>query len=284
MKIWKKMCKGLFWLFIIALLLAPLGLIYQISSREMEQYQVPEPPQFVVTAYGTVVPAERMDVRDFVTVSGSFVSDASAYQELDDKNIGSARWEVNVGDEVQEGQVLGTCKGKEILSQYTGILLQINAYGEDPYLKVQLLDPIVLETQVSQNVLTSLRYAKELTTEEGEPVTLKYTAMIRNPDGTSRVRLQIDSDTYAYGEAVSELRLYTGYDYMNALVLPESCLYQKIAGEDEPWYVCEVTRDGVVIGERTVTRGYSDGNYVCVTGVEEGQYFDTGYKAVAGGG
>ena len=67
-------------------------------------------------------------------------------------------------------------------------------------------------------------------------------------------------------------------------MLPEDCLYQKIAGEDEPWYVQQVSADGFFIGEMQVEKGYGDGNYCCVSGVGENQYFDSGYKAIVGNG
>lgn len=284
MKFLKKLYKGLFWLLIIALLLAPLALIYEISNKEQEQYKVPDPPKFVESAYGTIVQATRKDIKETVSVSGTFVSESFAYQELDYKTPGNIRWDVSVGDEVQEGQVLGTYNGEEILSQYTGILKANNSYSQgNAYLKVQLLEPVVLECRVTQKVLNSLRRAKELTTEDGEAVTLVYASKVKSANGMLTVQLSIDTEFYSYGEVVEDLVLYTGYEYMQTLVLPETALYQKVAGENEPWYAYNVTGTGAMVGEVEVTRGYSDGEYVCVTGVEAGQYFDTGYKAIKGG-
>jgi len=284
MKIWKKLCKGLFWVLIIALLLAPLGLIYEISNREQAQYQVPDPPKFVESAYGTIVKAERMDVRETVTVSGSFVSETFAYQELSFEQPSYIRWNVSVGQEVQEGQVLGTYLGEEIISQYTGILRVNNAGSRDnAYLKVELFSPVVLQCAVSQKALNSLRRAKELTTEDGKTVTLVYASKVQNANGLFKVQLKIDSEFYSYGMAAQDLLLYTGYNYLQTLVLPESALYQKVAGENEPWFAYQVSETGQLIGEVEVTRGYSDGTFVCVTGVNAGDLFDSGYKAIKGG-
>ena len=284
MKLFRKLCKGLFWLLIIALLLAPLGLIYEISNREQAQYQVPDPPKFVESAYGTIIKAERRDVRETVTVSGSFVSESFAYQELSFEQPSYIRWDVSVGQEVQEGQVLGTYLGEEIVSQYTGILRVNNSGSRDnAYLKIELFSPVVLQCTVSQKVLNSLRRAKELTTEDGEKVTLVYASKAQNANGMLKVQLKIDSEFYSYGAAVQDLLLYTGYDYLQTLVLPEAALYQKIAGEKEPWYAYQVSESGALIREVEVTRGYSDGTYVCVTGVNAGDLFDTGYKAIKGG-
>ena len=55
MKIVKSLLRGLFWVLIIVLLLAPVGLIWKISNQEIARYQMPDPPKFVQTAYGTIV-------------------------------------------------------------------------------------------------------------------------------------------------------------------------------------------------------------------------------------
>ena len=172
MKIVKKLVSGLFWLLIIALLVAPLGLIYQISADEMEAYQTPETPVLRETSMGEACQAMRIDLRESVRVSGKFVSASYAYMELDQRTPSSIRW---------------------------------------------------------------------------------------------------------------LLAIYTGRVYNGTLVLPEDCVYQKEDQEDAPWYVRQVTEDGFLIGEQEVQVGYSDGEYVCVTGVEEGAWFDSGYKAIAGG-
>jgi len=283
MKAVKMIFKGIFWVLIIALLLSPLVLIYELSNREMAQYQMPDPPQFVQTSYGTVVQAERMDMAETETVSGKFVSQGLAYQEIDVKTPSKIRWTAKVGSEVQEGQVLGTYEGAEILSQYTGVLKAINSYGDEPYLEVELLSPLVMECYVSQKTLRTLQRAKELVTADGEAVTVQYVSVIPNAAGQLRVLLSIDTDYYYYGETVNGLVLQTGYEYLSALVLPTNALYQKVAGEDEPWYVYKVDAEGKAIGEVEVTVGYSDGSFVCVSGIEAGEWFDTGYGAIKGG-
>ena len=283
MKVIKIISKCIFWVLILALLLSPLALIYELSNREMEQYKMPDPPQFVQTSYGTVVQAERRDMAETESVSGKFISQGFAYQELDYKTPSKIRWTVKVGSEVQEGQVLGTYEGNEILSQYTGILRATNAYGDEPYLEVELLSPLVMECYVSQKTLRTLQRAKELTTADGDAVSIQYVSVIPNAGGNVRILLSIDSDYYYYGETVENLVLKTGYQYLSALVLPKNALYQKVQGEDEPWYVYKVDASGKAIGETEVTVGYSDGSFVCVSGIEAGEWFDTGYGAIKGG-
>ena len=281
MKVISKLAKVLFCLLILALLAAPLGLIYEISNREKHQYATPTAPDFVEMAYGTIAEAERRDLRESVSLTGVFRSDTYEYIELKQSEPSKIRWDISVGDEIQKGEQIGTYKGEAITASVSGLVAEISAY--DGYIKVQLATPVFLECDVSAKTLVLLKNGQALTTEDGEAVTLIYTAMIRNGDGTTRVRLKIDSEAYFLDQIVEELLIYTGNVYMQTLVLPEKCLYQRTAGEDEPWYVRQVTEGGKLIGEVEVTRGYSDGEWVSVTGIEEGQFFDAGYRQIAEG-
>ena len=122
----------------------------------------------------------------------------------------------------------------------------------------------------------------KLKTADGDAVSIQYVSVIPNAAGQLRVLLSIDTDYYYYGEVLQALELKTGYEYLSALVLPKNALYQKVAGEDEPWYVYKVRADGEAIGEIEVTIGYNNGAYVCVSGIQAGEYFDTGYGAIKG--
>lgn len=284
MKIAKSILKGVFWILILALLLAPLGLIYKISQQEMEEYRTPEAPIFRETSYGAALMATRTDVREYVTVTGIMVSNTYRFVELEQEYPDRIRWMVSSYDEIQEGQLLGYYQGTEILSPLTGILTEIHAYGSEPYLKVRMLEPLELECRVPQRVLNILMEGDELTTEDGSAARVLYAAKLKNDDGTTTIRLSVDGLKQSYGETVSELKLFTGICYPQALVLPEICLYQKDPGEDSQWYVREVTADGYFLREIPVNRGFTSGDQVCVTGIQEGSYFDAGYKSVVGGG
>lgn len=283
MKIWKNILMGAFWLLILSLLVAPLAIIWQISQRELAEYAAPEVPVLRETAVGALVQAKRQDVQEYLILSGTFTGVETAYQELNARQAGSIRWLVSVGDEVQEGQVLGTYKGNEILSEVTGILEEMDTYSTAPYLRFRLFTPVVLECDVEDKELSMLSRDTELSTEAGEPVRLVYASRQKNPDGTIRIRLSIESERFTYGQSFKELRIMTGVVYRKTLVLPADCVYQKTQGENEPWYVRQVTEDGIYIGELPVQIAYSNGELICVSGVEEGTWFDAGYKAVAGG-
>lgn len=283
MKIFKNILKIFFWCMILVLLVLPVGLIFEISNREMQEYEPPKVPVLQETAYGSVSQAYRTDVYEYVTLSGTFTSNTYAYMELDYKEPSSIRWEVNVGDEIQEGQVLGTYQGQPVVSTLTGILTERNAYGTDAYLKVRLLAPLEMECRVTDRILNILkRDGVELKTKDEEVVTLIWSAFVKNADGTNSVKLSIDSEAYYYGQVVDELKLMTGSCYLKALVLDEDCVYQKTVGEDEPWYARKVTAEGKFIAEVEVSVGYQSDGLVCVSGISEGDYFDAGYKAIVG--
>ena len=44
-----------------------------------------------------------------------------------------------------------------------------------------------------------------------------------------------------------------------------------------------VTADGIFLEEMEVQIGYTNGDVVCISGVEEGSWFDSGYQAIVGG-
>ena len=284
MKFLKILLRCVFWLLILALMAAPVYLITLVSRDEIAQYEPPAPPKLVETAVGGIHQCARGDVVVYFEVSGGFTSSTYAYQELKYKNLDRTRWYVHAGQEIQEGQVLGVLKGEDILAEFSGILVEMNTYGQDPYLRIQLLEPVELECRVEDRVLSMLRRSQSLKTQEEETVTLVYASRQKNAEGTTNVRLSIDTNKYTYGQYVGGLRIYTGQVYQQVLRLPQSCVYQKEQGEDKPWYARQVTETGVFIREVEIEIGYSDDYWVTVTGVGEGDYFDSGYKSVVEGG
>lgn len=283
-KVLKFLLRLVFAVLILALLAAPLYLIHRISTEEIKSYKTPEQLVFVDAAFGAPVLAAREDVAEKVYVSGVFVPCETYDMELKGMNPDQIRWSVNPGDEVAEGEVLGVLRGTDIVSPVSGIVDTINSYATAPYIRFRLVEPIELECYVDQETLADLRSADALTTKNDEPVTLKSVSITRTADGMTAIRLSVESDRYACGQGVSQLELRTGRVFQKALVLPLKCVYQKTAGEDEPWYAREVTADGTLLGEIEVKLGYSNGKVVCVSGPQEGHYYDSGYGSMAGGG
>lgn len=282
MNVLKRIAKVFFWVLIIALLVSPLGILYEISQREMAEYQVNALPALAQTSIGRVLQVTRQDVQEYFTVSGVFQSSESAYQQLTMENPGLIRWEVSTGDEIQVGQVMGTYNGENVVAEFSGIIEKINTGSADPYVKVKLLDKLVLEATVSKSTLAIIKRSMNMTTEAGEPVRLTYTSNLKSANGDRRIQLTIDSDAYSYGTSVN-LKIYTGLSYPQVLVVHQDCVYQRNPGTENPWYVRTVTKNGEVIGEQQVEISFTMGNLVCISGVSEGTYCDAGYKDIVGG-
>jgi len=280
----RKLLKALFWLLILALLVLPLGLIYQISTAEMAEYAASDSPVIRQSSIGTPVQAARMDLDLYVSVSGSFTSTEVAFMELDYKKPSDIRWIVSYGDEIQVGQVLGYYHGEEVISTVEGTISNISTATTDAYIMVDCFSPLVLECLVDDAILGSMKqFTDSLTLDDGTKVTVAYMAKAKNHDGTTTVRLSLDREGDSYGTAVEDMLVYLGTSYPQVLVLPVDCVYQKTAGEEEPWYVRQVTEDGFLISEKQVTVSYSSKTMAVVSGIEEGQWFDSGYKMVVSG-
>lgn len=275
--------KILFCLVLLALLVAPIGLIYTLSQQEMAQYQQPSDVVIQESAYGEPMQAIRLDVYAYVTLDGQYTSDGYAFQNLTVKEPSKIRWIVSVGDYVQAGQVLGLYGQEEVLSEYDGILREISAYSSDSYLYFTTMDELKMECSVSASVLKSLTNGT-LTTESGEAVTLLGYSPIVDSDGNYTVWLDCPSENRQYGARLEKLKIMTGQVFKNTLVLDADCVYQKDSGDNAPWYARQVSSSGYLIGEVEVTVGYINDHYACISGVSEGDYFDSGYKAVMGGG
>lgn len=285
MKILKTLLKGAVWLLLLGLLLAPLYGIYQISREELRQYEAPEAPVLAETAYGAVARSLRRDMQETVTLKGEFSSESYAEMVLDVRRPDLIHWAIEPGSEIEEGQVIGTLRGEEIVSTVTGIVTTINAYSaENAWLRVQEYTPLVFRCRLSEAEVRAVTGAQALSLADGSPVELRFLSHRRNADGTTTAEFSFESEDCRFGQILEALTLYTGWGYPQVLVLDERCLYQKTVGEEEPWFVRQVTEDGYFIAEREVTPGYTQDGLVAVSGIEEGMFFDTGYGAVAAGG
>ena len=280
MKYLKRIVRVIFWLAIIALLVAPLGMIVFISQEEMKTYDAPEAPEMQVLAVGGIAKSYVDSASELITVSGTFVSDTYAYMELEYEAVKNARWNITTGDQLRVDQVIGTTPQGDILSTFSGIVSQMHIAQSDCYIKVQLLSPVELSCRVDSRVLSILKKSKSMEVD-GAKVTLTYVSQLLNPDGTTDVRIFIDSDKYTCGQVVNGLAISTGRRFDNVVMLLERCVYQK--NGDGQYYVRKVTEDGVFIAEIPVEIIIRTDNEVGLSGIGADEYFDTGYKAVAGG-
>lgn len=281
MKILKQLLTCVFWLLIIALLIAPLGLIAQISKEEMQEFATPDPPVLQEVAIGGIYQSVADSVSESFKVSGTFVSNADGYMELDYEAVKDARWSISTGDEIQEGMVIGTVNGQEIVATMEGIVKQMHISAGDCFIKLELFTPVVLQAKVDKATLSILRNSRKLTAgQEKAKVSLAFASRKQNSDGTFDVLIAIDSDEYTYGQVVGTLNIFTGRTFENVVRITDRCVYQK---GGSGWYVRQVTKDGIFIKEVEVEVLYYDGANYFVTGIGAGEYFDSGYQIIAGG-
>ena len=281
MKYVKKALAVVFWLLIIALLVAPIGLIVQISREEMQEFATPDPPVLQEMSIGGIYMATRASVSESFQVSGTFVSGADGYMELDYETVKDARWNVGVGSEVQEGMVIGTVNGQQILATMDGIVKQMHISQGDCFVKLELFTPVLLQTRVDKATLSILRNSRKLTVgKEEAKVSLAFASRQQNSDGTFNVLIAIDSDEYTYGQVVSALHIKTGRSFDNVVSISNRCVYQKGGSQ---WYARQVSKDGIFIKEVEIEVLYQDEFNAFLSGINDGEYFDSGYQIIAGG-
>ena len=281
MNIVKRILSAIFWLLIIALLIAPLGLIAEISRQEMQEFATPSSPVLQEVAIGGIYQSIADSASESFKVSGTFVSNADGYMELEYETVKDARWNISVGDEIQEGMVIGTVNGEEIVATMDGIVKQMHISAGDCFIKLELFTPVVLSAKVDKATLSILRNSRKLTAGDKKgKVSLAFASRVQNADGTFDVLISIDSDEFTYGQVVSSLRIYTGREFSNVVRITDKCVYQK---GGSGWYVRKVTKEGIFIEEVEVEVLYHDGYNYYVTGIGAGEYFDSGYQIIAGG-
>lgn len=280
MNIVKRIVSVIFWLLIIALLIAPLGLIAEISRQEMQEFATPSAPVLQEVAIGGIYRSEAGSASESFKVSGTFVSNADGYMELDYETVKDARWNIDLGDEIQEGMVIGTVKGEEIVATMDGIVKQMHISAGDCFIKLELFTPVVLQAKVDKATLSILRNSRKLTAGDKKgKVSLAFASQRQNSDGTFNVLIAIDSDEFTYGQ-VENLLIFTGREFRDVVHITDRCVYQKGGSE---WYVRQVTKEGIFIKEVQVEVLYHDGSNYYVTGIGAGEYFDSGYQIIAGG-
>lgn len=280
MKIIKQIITLLLGLLLLGLLIAPVGIMYRISQGEQAQYQSVPVPNVPDMAYGQVVQVQRRDMTEAITLRGRVVCASDFYLELKTRNPYDLRFVVQVGDVLHPGDLIAYDKGKEILSEAYGLIQAINL-GSDPYILLGNLDDLAVECQagdVERAVLQ--RSTLNLADGDGCPLTVSWMDEIYRDGNTTRVLLRYEKPGLCYGKNLPEMVLTTGKVYSQALTVDQRCIYQK--EPDGPWFVRLVTGDGQFLLEQEVKLGYSDGTYVCISGVEDGAFCDSGYNVLVG--
>ena len=255
---------------LLAVLVLPLVALWLNQTRTAEERRMLHP----VLHEADKPAATRVmlqNVIESVRMKGTFVSGAEAYQELTYKDPGTIRWIAQPGDRILAGQVLGYYKGEELRAEYTGVLKECNPYSDRPYLCYALLEEPNLQCFITPQQARKLREAPDISSEVYD-LQLLSVSNVQRADGTVAALFAVPGSIYKVGDSL-ELTVYTGLELKYQMVLPVSCIYQKTAGEDQPWYVYQITMQGEPIGEIEVELGYTDGEIVCINQLEMATYY-----------
>lgn len=267
------------------LFLLPVGALVIISQMEQAQYVTAEDEQLQDMAYGKVCEVLRIDVEEYVEVSGGVISTKVSFMELKQyKEPYNIRFIVNVGDVVGEGDVIGYYQGKEVCSEVTGQIRMIDLGGE-PYIMFESFNNLAIEIPCTDEYLLSIfqRSNAELTSRDGVIYRVLKVDDASSVMGATKVWIAPEGgSTLIYGAPVEDLRLYTGRVFPQSLMIEKACVYSYPGSEAK--YVRTVDRNGVFLSEVEVEVGFENGDYVSVSGVEEGTFCDSGYKAIVESG
>lgn len=263
--------KVIFVVSMIVLYCIPIVFICLLSAFEVDKYSQDIDFEFKEMAYGEVSPVIRIDMKEYYSYDGTFINDKEKTVEVPY----NATIHVTEDEEVFADTVIATVNGNEVTAEINGIVSLIN-YGESITIKIKDISSLLLECQVPKDQINQFKTDVLYDESDNKIQVVKKSNIMDN--GYIKVYLKLQGTEYYYGETVQRFPIYSGNIFHNTLVVPSNCVYKKL--DDSKYYVRQVSEAGEYLNEVEVTVGYSDGQYVCVTGVEEGTYCDSGYKAV----
>lgn len=264
----------IFIIVLVFLYFIPIVFICLLSSMEVEKYSQDVDFNFKEMSYGEVVPVIRQDMREYYSFDGVFVSDLKKTVEIPFDAVVN----VEVDEEVFCDSIIATLNNKEIKAEVDGIVSDID------YIKnkciINDISSLLFECRVPKNYLKYFECCVLYDELNSEIKVINKSNIIDK--GYTKVYLKVPSNEYCYGEEIQGFPIYTGNVFRDALVLPVDCVYKK--SDDSRYYVREVSETGEFLYETEVTVGYSDGEYICISGIEEGAHCDSGYKAIVDSG
>lgn len=278
----KNWWKYLMALLAAALLALPVAGLVGVSSLEQALYAPSPPLELEALAYGELCQVERRDVPRRVTAEHCrVISTEQFFQELEDYDPYAIRFLAEVGQRVQAGDVIAYCDGEPILAERVGVIRRIGQ-GSDCYVLLDALDALALECYVDESEFDWRQEGLTLT-RDGDAYTVRTIEDARYAGLGTRVVLESATAQLVYGQEEENAVFDTGQVFTDALVVDARCVYA-YSGQEET-YIRQVDGSGRYIAEIPVKTGYTDGKYVCISGVEqsvpEGIYCDAGYKSVA---
>lgn len=284
MKTLRKAIKPLMALLFVVLLSAPIVGLFVISQYEQRQYQPAAEVVLRDYAYGDICQVIRTDIEQRLTVSGTVVSTDVTFIELNQyERPDKIRFTIEYGQLVNAGDVIGYYNGTPVTATQSGIVKDISV-GEDSYIMLQSMDDLALKVPCYDETLLSALSADglRLTSEEGLEFVVDKIDAAQDSTGAVNVYLTCENALLVYGKEYVDYALKTGRVFPQTLAVDERCVYS-YAGSSKA-YVRTVDHDGVFVSEMEVTTGYTDGELICISGVDEGVLCDAGYKLAVEGG
>lgn len=250
----------------------PVTTILYLSDKEIKKYAEDANFDFREVAYGAAEKVIRQDVEETYDFDLNVTCTTESVKELSE----NAQIKVSEMDELFKGEIIATLNGTDIVADENGIVTRVEYAGDKQYIYYHSFNALVFECMVPEKY-EYLFESEYLYNEKNEKINIISKSNI-NEEGYYRVYLSIpDDEAYDYGETVSGYQLCTGNIYKETLVVRKDCVYN---GDDGEYHVRIIDEKGNFIEEKVVEIGYSYGEYVCVTGVEEGQLCDSGYKSL----
>lgn len=262
----------IFCVFVI-LAIIPIVMMYKLSKSEQETYIQDKQYMYKEASYGAPVSVRREDIEQYYTISGEVVSNAYNFVNINANDASDIQVCVNIGDEIIKGNTVAKINGKDVVSEYNGIVEDIDS-GERGYIKLKSLDKLELVCNMDKNVVDSIRSLKTLTLEDGRKATIKRISNIMT-DNKIPVTFEIENCEYVYGEVISDIKVFTGKVFSGLLVVDKNAVYKK---PDNNYYIREVDSNGYFVEEIQVQVNYETESLIGITGVDEGTLCDSGYK------
>lgn len=277
---WKQLFKYGIIVLLVVLLLTPVGALFQISKLEQSQYTAPTVDASVVLverAYGDILEVSQTDLKERIELSGQVICTGYLYQEVNLESPHLLRLWAQSGDYLVAGDPIGIYKGETIYSSTNGIISKISM-GTEAYIEFYDLSTLSLECYVTEDIHRILsRSNLALSDQDGISYEVIRIEDVPTRSGLYRVLIRPIDGSLTIGTSISDFSMFTGRTYPNCIVVQRDCVYTR---DGLTYYVRLVDSNGIFIEEVPVEIGETVGDLICVSGVEQGQYCDSGYKAV----
>lgn len=256
----------------IVLLVFPVIMMKELSESEKEEFRQNNVFEFKEAAYGEGRTVTRTNIGEYVVVNGVATSNTYEYIDVSKYMEGKIKYIASIGEEIHKEEVIATVNNIQIKSPCNGILEDI-VQGE--YIKLRNIDKLKLLCTGDGKSVDKIKDGKNLHLENGEKLAVDRVSNVAT-DNMIEVELYVDSENFMYGQTFTELKIFTGTVYEDALVVDKDCVYQKY--ENGPFFIRVLNEKLLFEGEVQVQVGFETDEYISVVNVEEGTICDAGYK------